>query len=89
MKYSRSRVLHAATHLLGELVGDDPGDCLTFDLCLVVDALDGEEDLPQRPGLDDVMHELNCQTLAVVYHVGLQSGTKSRKMYMHMHVHVC
>ena len=59
-------------HLLGELVWDDPCDGLTFDLCLVVDPLDGEEDLSQRPGLDDVMHELNRQPFTVKYHMRLQ-----------------
>ena len=28
------------THLLGELVGRDPGHCLTMDVCLIVYALD-------------------------------------------------
>ncbi|MCG8621017.1 MAG: hypothetical protein MJE68_03300 [Proteobacteria bacterium] len=49
---------------------------MTFDLCLVVDPLDGEEDLPQRLRLNDVMHKLNCQPLTVVYHMSLQSNTK-------------
>ena len=43
---------------------DDPGHCLAFDLSLEVVTLDAAEHLPQRLGLNDVMHELCCQSLA-------------------------
>lgn len=35
-------------YLLAELVRGQPGDCLTFDLGLIVDTLDGEEGFSER-----------------------------------------
>ena len=36
---------HASAHLLGELVGRNPGHCLTMDVCLIIYALDWQKHL--------------------------------------------
>ena len=45
-----------------------PRDRLPHDLGLVVVPLDADEDLAQRPGLDDVVHELDGEPPAEVDH---------------------
>lgn len=62
----------AQQNLLAEVVRCDPCDGLTFDLCLIVDSFDGEEDLAKGLGFDDVMHKLHRQPLAVVDNMSLQ-----------------
>ena len=52
-----------------EAVGDDTGDGLTLDLYLEVVALVAAEHLPQRLGLDDIVHELSGEPLAEAGHL--------------------
>ena len=55
-------------------MGHHPRDRLPHDLCLVVVALDADEDFSQRPRLDDVVHELDGEPAAEVDHLGGRAG---------------
>ena len=55
-------------------MGHHPRDGLPHYLCLVVVALDADEDLAQRPRLDDVVHELDGEPAAEVDHLGGRAG---------------
>lgn len=49
---------------MGESVGCNPHDGLTQHLSLIVDAFDGQEDLAQGSGSNDVVHELHGEAAA-------------------------
>jgi hypothetical protein len=53
------------THVLGEHVGDEPGDGLSLHLGLKVDALDGKEDLAEGLGAHHVELPLSGEASAV------------------------
>ena len=55
-------------------MGHHPRDDLPHYLGLVVVALDADEDLAQRPRLDDVVHELDGEPAAEVDHLGGRAG---------------
>ena len=59
------------THLLGELVGRDPGHCLTMDVCLIVYALDRQKNL----WVCIVYKDVNKQLLTVYKDVNKQLFT--------------
>lgn len=65
------RMGDSTTNVGAEAVGGDPSDGLAVDFGLVVDALDGEEDLAQRALLDEVVLELVAQLLALLHHLRL------------------
>ena len=48
--------VHALGRVVGELVWHHPRDGLPHDLGLVVVALDADEDLAQRPSLDEIIN---------------------------------
>lgn len=62
------------------MVWCDPCNSLALHFCLEVDSLDGEEHLSKSLRLDDVMHELHGQPLAVVHHVSLKFGGKAKRL---------
>lgn len=59
-------VVHVGGQHLRQLMGHQPRHRLSQDLCLVVEALDGDEHLAQRIGAHNVRIELHCQALGHV-----------------------
>ena len=51
-------------NLVGKLMGDNPGDSLTKDICLIVDALDGHKYLAKGMSLNHIVHELHSESSA-------------------------
>ena len=88
-------------NLLCELVGSDPCYGLPHNLHLVVDAFYGDEHLPQRSRVHNILHELHCSQerengrtklaaqMYVRMYVWTHTSTKHTYMNTNVHTYVC